>query len=215
MKIRQSNPAALSFRKLRLAHLIGVSIVPMTAAASPAKAQELKPAYSPAADNGGGTAPAETGVIDIFQRATTIDGDYNIRGTSARRFSLVSDTIAERQRRGEVLSGYDAIAGRSALVLTPEQKTVAVTYPDLVQGTRQSAVVYDNDRLIEIASDSARPVTFVDTAAPVYGDLRLANISQLSCPLLSGPSTMTVWIEEGTTNACEEAQARGDHREAA
>ena len=33
--------------------------------------------------------------------------------------------------------------------------------------------------------------------------------------LLSGPSTMTVWIEEGTTNASEEAQARGDHRQAA
>lgn len=32
-------------------------------------------------------------------------------------------------------------------------------------------------------------------------------IGLLSCPLLSGPSTMTVWIEEGTTDACEEAQA--------
>ncbi|WP_221364449.1 hypothetical protein, partial [Sphingomonas jinjuensis] len=31
----------------------------------------------------------------------------------------------------------------------------------------------------------------------------------VSCPLLSGPSTMTVWIKEGTTNAFEEAQARG------
>ena len=37
----------------------------------------------------------------------------------------------------------------------------------------------------------------------------------LSCPLLSGPSTMTVWIKEGTTNASEEAQAGGDHRQAA
>ncbi|MBX8855386.1 hypothetical protein HCH45_15430, partial [Sphingomonas melonis] len=26
---------------------------------------------------------------------------------------------------------------------------------------------------------------------------------ELSCPLLSGPSTMTVWIKEGTTNACQ------------
>ncbi len=34
----------------------------------------------------------------------------------------------------------------------------------------------------------------------------------LSCPLLSGPSTMTVWTREGTTNAFEEAQAGGDHR---
>ena len=37
----------------------------------------------------------------------------------------------------------------------------------------------------------------------------------VSCPLLSGPSTMTVWIKEGTKNGCQEAQARGDHREAA
>ena len=38
---------------------------------------------------------------------------------------------------------------------------------------------------------------------------------KLSCPLLSGPSTMTVWTKEGTTNACQEAQARRDHRQAA
>ena len=39
-------------------------------------------------------------------------------------------------------------------------------------------------------------------------------IELVSCPLLSGPSTITVWTKEGTTNACEEAQARGDYREA-
>lgn len=37
----------------------------------------------------------------------------------------------------------------------------------------------------------------------------------VSCPLLSGPLTMRVWIKEGTTNACQEAQARRDHRQAA
>ena len=42
----------------------------------------------------------------------------------------------------------------------------------------------------------------------------LANHASLSCPLLSGPSTMRVWIKEGTTNACQQAQARGNHREA-
>ncbi|OMJ31585.1 hypothetical protein DC429_19040 [Arthrobacter sp. TPD3018] len=41
-----------------------------------------------------------------------------------------------------------------------------------------------------------------------------ADHGRLSCPLLSGPSTITVWTKEGTTNACEEAQARGDYREA-
>ena len=41
-----------------------------------------------------------------------------------------------------------------------------------------------------------------------------ANVG-VSCPLLSGPSTMRVWIKEGTTNACEKAQAGREHREAA
>lgn len=34
----------------------------------------------------------------------------------------------------------------------------------------------------------------------------------LSCALLSGPSTMTVWTKEEKTNASQEAQARVDHR---
>jgi hypothetical protein len=37
----------------------------------------------------------------------------------------------------------------------------------------------------------------------------------LSCPRLSGPSTMIVWTTKGTTNAEQEAQAGRDHREAA
>lgn len=36
----------------------------------------------------------------------------------------------------------------------------------------------------------------------------------LSCPRLSGPSTMIVWTTKGTTNAEQEAQAGRDHREA-
>lgn len=48
-----------------------------------------------------------------------------------------------------------------------------------------------------------------------FNPLYTPGHTDLSCPLLSGPSTMTVWIEEGTTNASEEAQARGDHRQAA
>jgi len=48
----------------------------------------------------------------------------------------------------------------------------------------------------------------------LYAAVPFAGIL-LSCPLLSGPLAMTVWTEEGTTNAFEEAQARGDHRQAA
>jgi transcriptional regulator with XRE-family HTH domain len=49
----------------------------------------------------------------------------------------------------------------------------------------------------------------------ILGGERVKLQAALSCPLLSGPSTMTAWTKEGTTNACQEAQARGDHREAA
>lgn len=37
----------------------------------------------------------------------------------------------------------------------------------------------------------------------------------LSCPLRSGPSTILVWIRKEKQNAIEEAQAGGDHRQAA
>ena len=38
---------------------------------------------------------------------------------------------------------------------------------------------------------------------------------KLSCPRLSGPSTMIVWIMKGTTNADQEAQAGRDYWQAA
>ncbi len=41
------------------------------------------------------------------------------------------------------------------------------------------------------------------------------GIAILCCPRPSGPSTMLVWITKGTTNAEQEAQAGGDHRQAA
>jgi hypothetical protein len=41
------------------------------------------------------------------------------------------------------------------------------------------------------------------------------NEETVSCPRLSGPSTMIVWTTKGTTNAEQEAQAGGDHRQAA
>jgi len=37
----------------------------------------------------------------------------------------------------------------------------------------------------------------------------------LSCPLSGGPSSMMGITRKGTSHAVEEAQARGDHREAA
>jgi hypothetical protein len=40
-------------------------------------------------------------------------------------------------------------------------------------------------------------------------------IDDLSCPLLSGPSTVLVWTMKEKQNAIEEAQAGGDHRQTA
>ena len=65
------------------------------------------------------------------------------------------------------------------------------------------------------------PVDLVEKRVRLVGtlvgpDLVSADgVAPVSCPLLSGPSTMKVWIKEGTTNACQEAQARRDHREVA
>ena len=66
------------------------------------------------------------------------------------------------------------------------------------------------------AGSSGCPFDLGKSAFPSPGDRRGApvdpdlTVNAVSCPLLSGPSTMTVWIEEGTTNASEEAQARGE-----
>jgi hypothetical protein len=48
--------------------------------------------------------------------------------------------------------------------------------------------------------------------APVVIEYKRSSSEQ---PPPGGPSTMRVWIKEGTTNACQEAQARRDHRQAA
>lgn len=42
----------------------------------------------------------------------------------------------------------------------------------------------------------------------------LATLGQVICPLLSGPSTIVVWTTKEEWNGSE-AQARGDHRQAA
>ncbi|MCC2976595.1 autotransporter domain-containing protein [Sphingomonas sp. PL-96] len=153
----------------------------------------MKPEYSPAADNGSGVNSEELGVIDIFQRTTTIEGDYVLQGTSARRFEYDTRSLAEREQQGEILSGYEALEGQSVLELTPERKTQAVTYPDMVQGTRQASLVYDNDLLTEVASGSAPTVTYVDTGGPVYGDLRLANISQSTVTIATGDKGRSIF----------------------
>ena len=74
------------------------------------------------------------------------------------------------------------------------------------------------DRGVEILDPATGTGTFIVELLEHFRghhDKLRHKYREVSCPLLSGPSTMTVWIKEGTTNACQEAQARGDHREAA
>ncbi len=69
-----------------------------------------------------------------------------------------------------------------------------------------------------------------DAEANMFGDLdevalplirfekrsrRPMIFGEVSCPRLSGPSTMIVWIMKGTTNAEQEAQAGRDYWQAA
>ncbi len=64
-----------------------------------------------------------------------------------------------------------------------------------------------------LATPASRLLCRLCTVSEGWG--RHVVCPSLSCPLLSGPLTMTVWTKEGTKNACEEAQAGGDHRQAA
>jgi outer membrane autotransporter protein len=172
----------------------GVSLVALTTVGTTtANAQALQPTYSPATNNGGGSVGQRADIINVVDSASTITGDYALRGTSARRFTVDSASIAERNRSGEATSGYDAVAGRSIVVLGTQQKTTATTYPDQIQGTRVATLVYDNDRLLATASTDTAAVSFMDTNAPVYGDLRLANIANSAVTIATGDKAKSVY----------------------
>ena len=172
----------------------GVSLMALTTAGTVAGyAQALQPGYSPAANNGGGTSAGRADIIAVTDATRTITGDYTLRGTSARRFVSDSTTVAERNRNGQVIAGFEAVANRSSVVLGAQQKTFAITYPDQIQGTRVATSVYDNDRLFATASTDTRAVTYADTNGPVYGDLRLANIANSTVTIATGDKAKSVY----------------------
>ena len=172
----------------------GVSMIALVTAGTVAgHAQALQPSYSPGTNNGGGSSAGRADIIAVTDSASTITGDYALRGTSARRFVSDTATIADRNRDGQVVAGFDAVANRSSVVLGAQQKTLAVTYPDQIKGTRVATSVYDNDRLFGTASTDTRAVTYVDTNAPVYGDLRLANIANSTVTIATGDKARSVY----------------------
>ena len=79
---------------------------------------------------------------------------------------------------------------------------------------REAEAVPGDRNAIEDAVANRQELDRATRAIAVLPTTLKESLVLLSCPLLSGPSTITVWTKEGTTNACEEAQARGDYREA-
>ena len=73
-------------------------------------------------------------------------------------------------------------------------------------------VIYFSAKVLEefgefnLSLDMYRKILKAEAASPAVA---------VSCPLLSGPSATIARIKEGTTNAYEEAQAGGDHRQVA
>lgn len=104
-----------------------------------------------------------------------------------------------------VVQGY---TGEVNALMVPVLAWVAEQQPDLLDKAPYKPFEFESELLDDDSADVSINIELTE-------NVLVDRIGKLSCPLLSGPSTMTVWTKEGTTNACEEAQARGDHREAA
>ena len=122
----------------------------------------------------------------------------------------------EARRLRELALRRDHIAERRGKALDEvlEEMASLDRLRRLVANLRGEDISVSTGRVAEFLGLAERRLASREAALSADGlEQRLEK--ELSCPLLSGPSTMTVWIEEGTTNASEEAQARGDHRQAA
>jgi autotransporter family porin len=161
--------------------------------ASPAYAERLQASYNPAANNGGGAAPGRSDIITLSGKTDVIKGDYTLRGKTARRFLHNTTPLSNRAALGQIVSGYAAVDGRSVLTLGAEQKTLSITYPDQIQGTQVAVTVYDNARLGEVASTSILTNNYSDTGRLVYGDVRLANITNSNVTIQTGDKSKDVY----------------------
>ena len=185
---------ALTRSKARRAALAGISVIAVaTLGAGSAIGEPLKPPYSPPKNNGGGANPGRADIVTQNGITGTVTGDYTLRGTSARRFRFDSFTVAERQARGEVISGYQAIDGQVSVALTADEKRTVVTYPDQIKGTSVATPVYDNALLTAINATDRQTLAYYDTGAPVYGDLRLADISASDTTIATGSKAKGVY----------------------
>ena len=179
---------------VRRSALNGISLIALTAlGATAASGQTLRPSYSPPANNGGGASPGRADIITRSDTTGTITGNYTLRGTSARRFRFDSYTVAQRQARGEVVSGYQAIDGRVIVELGAEEKRTVVTYPDQIKGTNAATNVYSNELLTALNSTDRETAAYYDTNSPVYGDLRLADITNSDVTIATGSKAKGVY----------------------
>ena len=179
---------------VRRSALNGISLLVLTTlGAASGFAEPLRPPYSPPANNGGGANPGRADIITQVNTTDTITGDYTLRGTSARRFRFDPQTVAQRQAQGEVVSGYEAIDGRVSVALGAEEKRQVVAYPDQIKGTNVATPVYDNNLLDAINATDRETSQFRDTGSPVYGDLRLANITGSNTTIATGSKAKDVY----------------------
>lgn len=169
------------------------TIALLVASSAPASAASLPSTYSPAVNNGGGASPGRADIVTLNGTTDVIQGDYNLLGTSGRRFQFNSATIATRNAQGEVLSGYADVNGQVSLALGTQQKTRAVTYPDAIKGTNAATLVYDNNALQELPTVNTKVLTVSDTGAAVYGDLRIADIGSSSVTIATGDKTKSIY----------------------
>jgi hypothetical protein len=179
---------------VRRAALSSISVIAVLGfGVAPSYGQQLRSVYSPAANNGGGANPGRRDIITQTNTTGTITGDYKLRDTSARRFRFNAFTLAERQARGEVVSGYEAIDGRVSVELGADQKRTVVTYPDQIKGTNLATPVYSNDLLGAENATDRDTVSFFDTKSPVYGDLRLADINNSTVTIATGDKAKGIY----------------------
>ncbi|PZT95083.1 MULTISPECIES: hypothetical protein [Sphingomonas] len=133
-------------------------------------------------------------VLTHGSQSRASDGNY------ARRLDILDAAAA-------LIGGFDLASYRKKCLAAefqlPEAEAIALAEPVVAEIKRAPI-----PSALALSALAREPLSKqeIRTAGAHYTDFRLALLI-VSCPLLSGPSTMTVWIKEGTTHACQEAQA--------
>jgi len=148
---------------------------------------------------------ASAGAADLFERQSSQLVLQTTRDPKVRSFAqmMISD-------HGKSTAEVKAAAAKDGVTAPP---------PKLMPDQEQQIAA------LRSASGAARDAAYIrqqkvahDQALAIHSGYSRSGTSpalQVSCPLLSGPSTVLVWTMKEKQNAIEEAQAGGDHRQTA